>query len=121
MRREVEPRPGADRRQKRFLDSALTVWGGVASNHLPPLAALGYTGRADFDADTDRLGEQLSRDSLAEINWASDMFGAGVEFELVNPFRDPEALVLLRSIQRVLIRTVNPALLFPAANTDHPR
>jgi len=46
------------------------------------------------------------------------MFGAGVEFELVSPFTDPEALVLLRSIQRALVRTVDRALLFPQAGTD---
>jgi len=134
MRREAEAGPMLSREQKRFLDTALTVWGGVASHHLPPLGAMGYTGRADFDADVVRLRDQLGRDKpdlsildwsriqfLAEISWASDMFGAGVEFELVSPFRDTEALALLRSIQRALIRTVDRELLFPRADTDDHR
>ncbi|WP_166902219.1 hypothetical protein [Mycobacterium sp. DL440] len=131
MRREVEAGPVLSGEQKRFLGTALSVWGGIASNQLPPIEALGYAGLADFDSDVARLRDQLGRDKpelstldwsriqfLAEISWASDMFGAGVEFELVNPFSDAEALVLLRSVQRALVRTVDPAVLFPRAGTD---
>jgi len=131
MRREVAAGPMLSREQKRFLDSALSMWGGIAADQPPPIQALGYTSKADFDANLARLRDQLGRDKpdlstldwsriqfLAEISWASDMFGAGVEFELVSPFTDPEALVLLRSIQRALVRTVDRALLFPQAGTD---
>ncbi|WP_019971503.1 hypothetical protein [Mycobacterium sp. 141] len=130
MRREMEAGPVLSGEQKQFLVTALQMWGGVASGHLPPVEVLGYADRADFDADVDRFCEQLGLDEpdlstldwsriqfLAEISWASDMFGAGVEFELVSPFRDPEALALLRSIQRVLIRVTDRALVFPRAGT----
>lgn len=50
---------------------------------------------------------------LAEISFASDLLGAGVEFDIVTPWRDPEALPVLRSIQRALVRTVDASLLFP--------
>lgn len=132
MRLEVEAGPALSGEQKRFLDTALSVWSGIASHQLPPIEALGYTGRADFDSDVARLRDQLGGDKpelstldwsriqfLAEISWASDMFGAGVEFELVNRFRDPEALALLRSIQRALARTVEPALVFRRADTGY--
>lgn len=125
MRREVAAGPRLSLEQKRFLDAALSVWGGIASNQLPPIGALGYTGKADFAADVARLRDQLGSDHpdlstadwsriqfLAEISWASDMFGAGVEFELVSPFTDSESLALLRSVQRALIRAVDPALVF---------
>ncbi|WP_301123010.1 hypothetical protein [Mycolicibacterium fortuitum] len=131
MRRELAAGPVLSGKQMRFLATALSVWGGVASNRLPPIEALGYTNYADFDADLSRLRGHLSRDEpdlsaqdwsriqfLAEISWASDMFGAGVEFEQVSAFTDSEALAMLRSIQRTLIRTVKPALIFPRAGKD---
>jgi hypothetical protein len=113
-------------------DVPLSVWDGIASNQPPPIEALGYTDKSDFATDVARLRDQLGRDHpdllpvdwsrirfLAEISWASDMFGAGVEFELVSPFADSESLALLRSIQRALIRIVNPTLVFPRADTDN--
>ncbi|OLP00993.1 hypothetical protein BVU76_17985 [Mycolicibacterium porcinum] len=131
LRRDAAAGPVLSSEQKRFLATALSVWGGIASGRSLPIEALGYAGRADFDADVARLGDQLGRDKpelstrdwsriqfLAEIGWASDMFGAGVEFELVSPFTDSEALALLRSIQRALVRTVDPALVFPRADAD---
>lgn len=132
MRREVAAGPVLSGEQRRFLDAALSVWGGIASNQLPPIEALGYTDKSDFAADVARLRDQLGRDHpdllpvdwsriqfLAEISWASDMFGAGVEFELASPFTDSESLALLRSVQRTLIRIVNPTLVFPRADTDN--
>jgi hypothetical protein len=132
VRREAEAGPVLSGEQRRFLDSALSVWDGIAAGHPPPIEALGYTGRADFEADITRLRHQLGRDKpdlstldwsriqfLAELSWASDMFGAGVEFELVSPFSDTDALAQLRSIQRALIRTVDRALLFPLGRNDY--
>lgn len=131
LKREATGGPKLSGEQKRFLDTALSVWGGIAAGRPMPIEALGYTDRADFDSDVARLRDQLSRNRpnlstldwtriqfLAEISWASDMIGAGVGFELVNPFTDVEALVLLRSVQRALVRTVDPAVLFPRAGTD---
>lgn len=128
LRRESAAGPVLSGEQKRFLVSALSMWGGVASGHPPPIEALGYASKADFDADVARLCDQLGLDKpdlstvdwsriqfLAEISWASDLFGAGVEFEMVSPFTDPEALTLLRSVQRALVHTVKPVLVFPPA------
>lgn len=131
LERDVAIGPELSGQQKRFLDTALSVWGGVASGRPMPIEALGYADQADFDSDVARLRDQLSRKRpnlstldwtriqfLAEISWASDMLGAGVEFELVNPFTDVEALALLRSVQRALVRTVDPTVLFPRTAND---
>jgi hypothetical protein len=48
---------------------------------------------------------------LAELSFASDVFGAGAEFEMVSAWRDSQALTLLRSIQRALAGVVNSAQL----------
>ncbi|CAM5683707.1 hypothetical protein MAUB1S_03971 [Mycolicibacterium aubagnense] len=127
MRHEAQTGPVLSGEQRRFLVSALSMWGGVASGHPPPIEALGYADKADFTADVARLCNQLGLDKpdlstldwsriqfLAEISWASDLFGAGVEFELVSSFTDSEALTLLRSVQRAPVHTVKPALVFPS-------
>jgi hypothetical protein len=59
----------------------------------------------------------LTRTALPEISFGSDILGAGVEFEIVSPWRDPQALNLLRSIQRALVRYVDASLL-PSARAD---
>jgi hypothetical protein len=58
-----------------------------------------------------------TRTGLPEISFGSDILGAGVEFEIVSPWRDPQALNLLRSIQRALVRYVDASLL-PSARAD---
>jgi hypothetical protein len=52
---------------------------------------------------------------LTEISFGSNLLGAGLEFEIVSDWYDPEALAMLRSIQRDLGRVVNATLLFPDA------
>jgi hypothetical protein len=131
MRRYLAAGPMLSGEQRRFLATALSMWDGIAAGHPPPIESLGYTDKATFNADLSRLRDQLGRDMpdlsqldwsriqfLAEVSWASDMCGAGVEFALASPFTDPEALVLLRTIQRALIGTVKPALLFPPVGSD---
>jgi len=41
-----------------------------------------------------------------EIMFASDLFGAGVEWSIVTGLSDSESLMILRSVQRKLIRDV---------------
>lgn len=57
---------------------------------------------------------------LTEISWACDLVGAGVEFELVSPFTDEEAVKLLRSIQRKVSSSYRADLLFPDAGRPRP-
>jgi len=120
--------------QRRFLWHALAMWGGVASWLPLPITALGYTDWAAFDADVARMRERLDDADprfsaldwtrillLAEISFGSDLLGAGVEFDIVTPWRDPEALRVLRSIQRALAGTANASLLFPTAGRRNER
>lgn len=133
MRAEAARGPVLSDPQRRFLWHALAMWGSVASYRPLPIQMLGYADWAEFDADIERLRAQLSHPEpamsdvdwtrvllLAEISFGSDLLGAGVEFELVNAWKDPEALSLLRSIQRVLGRTVDAKLLFPGAGRPRP-
>lgn len=112
--------------QRRFLWHALAVWGGPASWLPLPIDMLGYTDWAAFDTDVARIRERLTHPDLrlsalewtrvlllAEISFGSDLLGAGVEFGITTPWRDAEALHVLRSIQRLLVRTVDASLLFP--------
>jgi hypothetical protein len=39
----------------------------------------------------------------AEFDFASDVFGAGVEWDIVTPLGDEHSLKLLRSLQRKLV------------------
>ncbi|MGV9675167.1 hypothetical protein ACWDSJ_07795 [Nocardia sp. NPDC003482] len=38
----------------------------------------------------------------SELAFGSDLFGAGVEFQMVSPMRDDEAIKVLRGLQRKL-------------------
>lgn len=128
VRAEASRAPLLTEEQRRFLSTALAMWGGPAGNRPLPVAALGYRDWADFDSDTDRLRARLDQSDpqfsptewtrillLAEISFASNLLGAGVEFEIASAWYDPEALPLLRSIQRRLGPLVDPTLLFPDA------
>lgn len=124
LRAEVAGGPVLSDEQRRFLSRALSMWGGVASWLPLPIAALGYADWAAFDDDIARMQQQLDDAVpgfssaewtrallLAEISFASDLLGAGVEFGIVSEWRDPEALVILRSIQRALRPFVDASLL----------
>lgn len=110
--------------QRQFLSTAIGVWRGVASDRPLPLQMLGYTSWQQFDTEITRLQTALRDPApalarpdwtrvllLAEIGFASDLWGAGVEFEMVGTWRDPEALRLLRSIQRQLGKLTDATLL----------
>ncbi|MBF6302732.1 hypothetical protein IU459_35145 [Nocardia amamiensis] len=49
---------------------------------------------------------------LCELAFGSDLFGAGIEFQIVNPIRDAEAITLLRSLQRKLYTRAGAKALF---------
>jgi hypothetical protein len=102
-------------RERRFIDAALSVWGGPASYAPLPLRALGFGGRNEFRQEMERLGsavlagrpltdrERARVVFFTELGFASDLFGAGVEFPITRGFSDAEGIALLRGIQRKLI------------------
>ncbi|WP_157172168.1 hypothetical protein [Nocardia pneumoniae] len=78
------------------------------------MRALGFADRDRFNDEAARLrravrdGAMLTEVEtarvlfLSELAFGSDLFGAGVEFQLVSPMRDAEAITILRSLQRKL-------------------
>ncbi|MBF6166589.1 hypothetical protein IU486_17795 [Streptomyces gardneri] len=111
-------------REHDFVDSALASWVGVATSAPIPVRALGFTDRDRFDEEAARLrravrdGAMLTEVEtarvlfLSELAFGSDLFGAGVEFQLVSPMRDAEAITILRSLQRKLYTRAGAKALF---------
>ena len=132
LRLQAARRPALTEEQCRFLSTALAMWAGVAAWRPLPITALGYASWPEFDADIAGLRAQLDQPEprfsdadwtrillLAEISFASDLLGAGSEFEVGSAWRDPKALRVLRSIQRELGPVVDAQLLFPGAGRPH--
>jgi hypothetical protein len=77
-------------------------------------ATIGFESASAFYADAERLERAAKRGQLSptdarrvllatEIVFASDVIGAGVEWETVTGLSDVETLRLLRGLQRKLI------------------
>ncbi|WP_067838513.1 hypothetical protein [Nocardia lijiangensis] len=111
-------------REHDFLDAALASWTGVSATAPIPVRALGFPDRRRFKEEVGRLrhavreGAKLTEVEtarvlfLSELAFGSDLFGAGVEFQLVSPMRDAEAVTILRSLQRKLFTRAGAEALF---------
>ncbi|MEU1995919.1 hypothetical protein ABZ511_15825 [Nocardia gamkensis] len=96
----------------------------MSTNAPIPVRALGFADRDRFDEEAARLrravrdGAMLTEVEtarvlfLSELAFGSDLFGAGVEFQLVNAIRDTEAIQILRSLQRKLHTRAGAKALF---------
>jgi hypothetical protein len=101
--------------EKRLLSEGLLQWGGPAKLTDQLAVAMGFQGVSDFFAQADRVraviesAEPLSAldatRALAatEIVFASDIFGAGVEWPTVTGLTDEETIHVLRRLQRKLV------------------
>jgi hypothetical protein len=101
-------------REREFVDAALASYTGVAFNAPIPVIALGFADRDRFVEEVGRLRRAVADAVtlneletarvlfLSELAFGSDLLGAGVEFQLVSPLRDDEAVVVLRALQRKL-------------------
>lgn len=111
-------------REHDFVDAALASWTGVSTNAPIPVRALGFPNRDRFDDEAERLRRAVRERAtltevetarvlfLSELAFGSDLFGAGVEFQLVSPMRDAEAVTILRSLQRKLFTRAGAKALF---------
>ena len=109
--------------ERQFMRTAITEFGGTASNKPFPIKILGVSTADEFDDLLVRLriaierGEALSALDwarallLTEICWASDMIGSGTAFTQSYP--DKQAAPLMRVIQRRLRRYPLARTLFP--------
>ena len=101
--------------ERSLLRTALLQWGGPARPTDNLAVALGFKDVADFRSERHRLadllasgGELSSFDATrvlaaAEVVFASDVFGAGVDWETVTGMSDAETIKALRGIQRKLV------------------
>jgi hypothetical protein len=101
--------------EKLLLSAGLNQWGGPAKLTDQIAVAMGFQGIADFFAQADRIGAVIESAELlnaldatralaaTEIAFASDIFGAGVEWPTVTGLTDEETLRVLRRLQRKLV------------------
>jgi hypothetical protein len=108
--------------EREFLREGLSQWGGPAGCTDELAVAMGFDSVHDLLSENRRLAAGVSTGTpmsgrdwartlvCAEIDFASDVFGAGVEWETVTAFSDTDSLRLLRSIQRKLVGAVHGKL-----------
>lgn len=101
--------------ERRLLREGLAQWGGPARPTNELAVALGFADLSDFDDQRDRLSDSLAKGetlssldatralAATEIVFASDVFGAGVEWSTVTGFTDAETIAVLRQLQRKLV------------------
>jgi hypothetical protein len=101
--------------ERRLLLDGLAQWGGPARPTNELAVALGFADLSDFDDQRRRLSDSLAKgESLSgldatralvatEIVFASDVFGAGVEWSTVTGSTDAETIAVLRQLQRKLV------------------
>ena len=97
-----------------FITAGLSQWGGPAKPQAESARLVGFDNVRDMRAATRRLGQSIRRGHplsrrdwqriavLAELIFASDRFGAGVEWETVTGRNEVTDLRLLRQLQRKL-------------------
>jgi hypothetical protein len=108
--------------ERELLCEGLSQWGGPAGCTDELAIAMGFEGAGDLLTEIARLAAPVSTGTpmsgrdwartlvCAEIDFASDVFGAGVEWETVTAFSDTDSLRLLRLIQRKLVGAVHGKL-----------
>lgn len=105
-----------DDRERRFVYRALHDWDGPAYPTDAFAVAMGFGSAATMPSECERLWERIDAgESLdaqdwrrvmvtAEVAFASDVVGVGIDWEIVSPFSDEESIAILRGLQRKLIK-----------------
>ncbi len=101
--------------ERQLLSAGLAQWGGPANATSELAVAMGFADVPDLLAESSRLSDLLAdgrrlssldvvRALVAtEIAFASDVFGAGVEWATVTGRSDEETIAALRRLQRRLV------------------
>jgi hypothetical protein len=109
------PQPSLTRSERKFLAAGMLEWSGPGRASDELARAMGFENEINLREQGLLLHDALrARDSLTPLDWtralistevcfASDYFGAGVEWPIVTGFSDEESIRLLRSLQRKLI------------------
>ena len=103
------------RKEKEVLREGIFQWEGPAWMTDEVATMIGYESASAFYADSGRLKRKVALGRLSpidarralvatEVAFASDVIGAGVEWETVTGLDDDETLRLLRELQRKLIK-----------------
>ena len=108
--------------EKAVLLAGLQQWGGPARPTNELAVALGFTDTGDLLQHCKRLAAALMAGTplsaldwtrivaSAEINFASDVFGAGYEWSTCAGLSDVETIGALRTLQRKLVQAYGPAV-----------
>jgi hypothetical protein len=104
--------------ERDLLDAGLIHWGGPARMTDQLAAAIGFVSADAFYNEEEEIRRRIERGNYSaldarralaatEIVFASDVVGAGVEWEIVTGLTDQETLRTLRGLQRKLIGFYN--------------
>lgn len=129
-----------DDMERRFLRAALLDWGGPAEPTDALALAMGFTSADSLSRETWALwerieaGEALATDDwrrvllAAEIVFASDVVGSGLDWQFTSGISDEESIALLRGLQRKLPRwrgsvqfTMNPTGGVDISDPERPK
>ena len=129
-----------DDMERRFLRAALLDWGGPADPTDALAMAMGFTSADSLSRETWALwerieaGEALATDDwkrvllAAEIVFASDVVGSGLDWQITSGISDEESIALLRALQRKLPRwrgsvqfTMNPTGGVDISDPERPK
>lgn len=99
-----------------LLRAGLREWGGPAALTDPLARVLGFAGVDDFLVARQRIRDCLDQGApvpftdwrrtllATEVVFVSDVVGSGIDWETTTGICDADALRLLRSLQRKLVR-----------------
>lgn len=99
-----------------LLRAGLREWGGPARLTDSMAMAIGFESKAEFFVQSRRIDRSLAQGApmsfadwrrallATEVVFASDVVGSGLDWETTTGIRDADALRLLRSLQRKIVR-----------------
>ena len=102
--------------ERRLLVEGLVEWGGRCTDNVARV--MGFAGLADFRAGRKRIIGLLENEAplsgadwfralaATELVFASEIYGAGSDWEIVTGFSDEESVKLLRRVQTKLVGVI---------------